>query len=200
VTRGAHLAAAAVLAFGGLADAAVLVGCASDSRSTGGPLGYPGESQSVDLSLGVAADRDVAISTGILNVENRGSTPLTLDRASVTEIESGLKVLGVYAVRIPARHLIGTERGFTPEAGRPLRGLVLRPEEKAEIVIGVASKGDGSHAFRGVRIDYSVGSQTFERHFDVSLRLCAPARRYAQNACKPANESQPPPRSTAANP
>jgi hypothetical protein len=122
-------------------------------------------------------------SYGLLWVRNVGSKTVVLKDGSLVSPGHGLVVRGMYVQR-NNRHPIGFVHGFTPAWGRPLKGVVIRPRQTVQIVVGLALSQAGAPAFHAIALVYESGGRTYEERFPSAGRLCNPVEKF-KRVCHP---------------
>jgi hypothetical protein len=136
------------------------------------------------VSVGQPVDVGEPFSDGLLWVTNSGPSDVILDDVSLVAQDPAIKVVGFYLKR-NNQHSVGFNRGYSTRWGEQLRGSVIAPGKRVQIVIGLALTRPGAHAFRAVAVDYHTKSGRKVATFPSAARMCAPRTR-SMGSCSPA--------------
>ncbi len=147
-------------------------------RSSGGagdPLaGGPGE------SVVLAGTPGAPVSVGAIDLRNSGKSDLVIDRVSLLDPTTGLRLVGMYA-RPEGESPIATANGFRwPRGASEVEGLTIVPNEQSGVTVVIALQVDAQGVYRsaGVRIEYHVGNRRYVKAYGLEIELCAPSRLY----------------------
>jgi hypothetical protein len=149
------------------------------SGSDGGSLASKGGgSMSVPVSAGAP------MSVGMLELSNDGGSEIVIDRISLVDPTTGMRIVGMYAQPAGEAEL-GFSGGFKwPRGASEVEGLALKPDGAAgyRLVLGVQVDAQGIYRSPGIRVAYHSGDKTHETALRLSMTLCAPPRLY-RNRC-----------------
>jgi hypothetical protein len=181
---------AAILLAGG-AGAFVALGPArgGDHVAVGGALAPSHDARF--FSVSAPAEVGGRFSYGLLIATNRGDAAATLERVELVDADPGLQLVGAYAQTAEDPHPVGLLAGFPPEgaspARRPVRGYVVAPGRGVRVVVGIGASSKGASTAHALRLSYQVGERAYRADWPLAIRLCAPARAWADR-CNPPRE------------
>ncbi len=133
-----------------------------------------GETVSAPVTVGSV------VSVGTLELSNDGGSAIVIDRVSLVDPTTGMRIVGMYAQPL-GQSPLGFGGGFKwPRGAVEVEGLTLEPDAETAYKLVVAVKVDAQGIFRspGFRIAYRSGDKSYEQSFPAAMTLCAPPRLY----------------------
>jgi hypothetical protein len=145
------------------------------SGQAGEPLaGGPGG------SVGVGATPGAPVSIGLVGLQNRGKSDVVIDRVSLLDPTTGLRLVGMYAPP-EGKDVVGAANGFRwPRGAVEVEGLTIKPSGTPgdSLVLGLQVDAEGVFRSSGVQIEYHAGDRRYVKVYELGIELCAPVRLY----------------------
>ncbi len=150
-----------------------LFGRSGDER--GSLASEEGEAVSAPVTVGSI------VSVGTLELSNDGGSAIVIDRISLVDPTTGMRIVGMYAQPI-GQSPLGFGGGFKwPRGAVEVEGLTLEPDAEAggyKLVVGVKVDAQGIFRSPGFRVTYRSGDKSYEQSLQAAMTLCAPPRLY----------------------
>jgi hypothetical protein len=184
----------AAAVFVATAVSAVAVGCSGrdSGRTSGGPLAC---NDCADEAVSLPIDAGSPFTHGQVIMTNAGSHDVTLESINLTQLRGHLKVLNVLVAPLGRAGMVGILQGFPPprrylHGARPVRGYVIKPNKRAELLIGLKTTGPGIASYEGVDVYYTADHSRYRTAYQEHLRACTPLKRYLHH-CPNALDQRP---------
>jgi hypothetical protein len=130
-------------------------------------------------AVATPVDLNARYSWGLIFLHNNSDKPAHLEALDLGQVPTGLHILGSYAAT-ELRPAIGFGKGYRPDRGHPVEGLVIPPHGVYEVIVGLSATAQGRHIIPEARVRYESGGQKYEATFKQSVVLCAPKNRYQE--------------------
>lgn len=152
----------------------------------GGPLAIRQEDA---VAIAVPTDVGQSVSASVIPITNQAGTAATIERVALMSRDRFVRLRQAFAV--PSRYAwLGavagppTELLRTPQSA-PSRTRVVPRRTREMLILEMAVDRVGVHSFRGVQIDYRIGSARYRIVFPFAATLCAPAAKYPKECPTP---------------